>query len=61
MIKRSSDQLFVWNLGSTLGTIVNDPAIGHHFSKDAAPLRRGENFIVAGGWQSPFAFSVAIT
>jgi CRP-like cAMP-binding protein len=61
MIKRSSDQLLVWDLGSTLGTIVNDQAIGHHFSKDAAPLRRGENCIVAGGWHSPFAFSVSVT
>jgi hypothetical protein len=60
MIKRSGDQLLVWDLGSTLGTIVNDSAIGHHFGKDSAPLRRGENRIVAGGWHSPFAFSASV-
>jgi hypothetical protein len=30
------------DLGSTLGTMVNGRAIGHHFMKDAEPLHRGE-------------------
>ena len=60
MIEQSSDRLFVCDLGSTLGTIVNGMSIGHHFSQDAAPLRRGENHVVAGGRDSPFGFSVSI-
>jgi transposase-like protein len=60
MIARSGDRLLVSDLGSALGTIVNGQAIGHHFRKDAAPLHRGENHIVAGGWDSPFEFLVSI-
>jgi CRP/FNR family transcriptional regulator, cyclic AMP receptor protein len=57
---RSNGQLLVWDLGSMLGTIVNEQAIGHHFSKDAAPLRRGENRVVAGGWDSPYSFPISV-
>jgi CRP-like cAMP-binding protein len=59
MIARNGNQLVASDLGSTLGTIVNGQAIGHHFMKDAAPLHRGENHIVAGGRDSPFAFLVS--
>jgi hypothetical protein len=61
MITRSGDRLIVSDLASTLGTIVNGQAIGHHFTKDAAPLHRGENHVVAGGWGSPFEFLVSIS
>jgi CRP/FNR family transcriptional regulator, cyclic AMP receptor protein len=61
MIARSGDRLIVSDLGSTLGTIVNGQAIGHHFTKDAAPLHRGENHVVAGGRDSPFEFLVSIS
>jgi CRP/FNR family transcriptional regulator, cyclic AMP receptor protein len=61
MITRSGDRLILSDLGSTLGTIVNGQAIGHHFTKDAAPLHRGENHVVAGGWDSPFEFLVSIS
>jgi CRP/FNR family transcriptional regulator, cyclic AMP receptor protein len=60
MIARSGDRVLVSDLGSTLGTMVNGRAIGHHFMKDAEPLHRGENHIVAGGWNSPFEFLVSI-
>jgi hypothetical protein len=36
MILRNHDQLVVSDLGSTLGTIVNGRAIGHHFMRDAS-------------------------
>ena len=49
------------DLGSTLGTIVNDRSIGRDFSLDSAPLRRGENTIVAGGRGSPFVFAVTVS
>jgi hypothetical protein len=61
IIARSGDQLLVSDLGSTLGTTVNGQAIGHDFTKDTAPLHRGENLIVAGGRDSPFALSVSVS
>jgi CRP/FNR family cyclic AMP-dependent transcriptional regulator len=61
MIARSGDRVLVSDLGSTLGTMVNGRAIGHHFMKDAEPLHRGENHVVAGGWDSPFEFLVSIS
>jgi CRP/FNR family transcriptional regulator, cyclic AMP receptor protein len=60
MIVRGGGHLMVSDLGSTLGTLVNGQAIGHHFMKDAASLHRGDNEIVAGGWDSPFAFSLSV-
>jgi CRP/FNR family transcriptional regulator, cyclic AMP receptor protein len=53
--------LHVRDLCSTLGTIVNGQPIGNHFRTDDAPLRAGENEIVAGGMGSPFVFSVSIS
>jgi CRP/FNR family cyclic AMP-dependent transcriptional regulator len=61
MIARSGDRLLVSDLGSTLGTMVNGWSIGHHFMRDAEPLHRGENHVVAGGEDSPFKFSVFIS
>jgi CRP/FNR family transcriptional regulator, cyclic AMP receptor protein len=60
MIARSHEGVLVSDLGSTLGTVVNEQPIGHHFMTDAAPLHRGRNHIVAGGWDSPFAFAVSV-
>ena len=37
------------DLGSTLGTIVNNRSIGRDFPLDSVPLHQGENTIVAGG------------
>jgi hypothetical protein len=51
----------VRDLDSTLGTIVNERAIGRDFPSDSAPLRQGENTIVAGGRGSPFVFSVTLS
>jgi len=45
---------------STLGTLVNDRAIGRDFPIDTAPLRHGHNTIVAGGRGSPFVFRVTL-
>jgi len=60
MIARIRGGFIVEDLGSTLGTIVNSQAVGHHFARDFAPLHRGENRIVAGGSDSPFIFLVRI-
>jgi CRP-like cAMP-binding protein len=61
MIAQSGGRLLVTDVGSTLGTLVNGQGIGQHFTKDTAPLHRGENSIVAGGHDSPFAWSVSVS
>jgi len=60
MITRDQDRLFVSDLGSTLGTVVNGLAIGHNFMRDTAPLRRGDNRVIAGGLGSPFDFLLSV-
>lgn len=60
MIAGSQGRLLVTDLGSTLGTVVNGQAIGQNFMRDTAPLRRGDNRVVAGGGGSPFDFAVAV-
>jgi hypothetical protein len=61
MIEKRDGSYYVRDLRSTLGTIVNGEPIGDHFRGDDAPLRAGENEVIAGGVDSPFAFSVFIT
>ena len=50
----------VHDLNSHLGTVVNGQAIGAHFGSDWAPLRIGENTIIAGGEKSPFVFRIIV-
>lgn len=50
----------VSDLDSALGTIVNGRPIGTHFMQDSASLRRGENRVTAGGYDSPFDFVILI-
>src|SRR5438128_868372 len=60
MIEKRDGSYYVRDLCSTLGTIVNGEPIGEHFRGDDAPLRAGENEVIAGGVDSPFVFSVFI-
>jgi CRP/FNR family transcriptional regulator, cyclic AMP receptor protein len=60
MIEKRDENYYVRDLRSTLGTIVNGEPIGDHFRGDEAPLRAGENEVIAGGMNSPFVFSVFI-
>src|SRR5262245_32937966 len=60
MIEKRDENYYVRDLRSTLGTIVNGEPIGDHFRGDEAPLRDGENEVIAGGMNSPFVFSVFI-
>ena len=60
MIEKRDGCYYVRDLRSTLGTIVNGEPIGNHFRGDDAPLRAGENEVIAGGMDSPFVFSVLI-
>jgi hypothetical protein len=54
-------EVVVRDLGSTLGTLVNNRSIGRDFPLDSVPLRQGENTIVAGGTGSPFVFAVTVS
>jgi FHA domain len=58
IIEKYDGAYHVRDLRSTLGTIVNGEPIGDHFRTDDAPLRAGENEVIAGGVDSPFAFAV---
>ena len=58
MIETRDGSYHVRDLRSTLGTIVNGEPIGTHFRTDDAPLRAGENEVIAGGIDSSFVFSV---
>ena len=60
IIEKRNGGYHVRDLCSTLGTIVNGKPIGNHFRADDAPMRAGENEVVAGGVDSPFVFSVSI-
>ena len=60
MIEKRDRSYYVHDLRSTLGTIVNGQPIGQHFRSDDAPLRAGENEVIAGGVDSRFVFSVLI-
>jgi hypothetical protein len=60
MIENRDRKNYVRDLRSTLGTIVNGEPIGEHFRGDEAPLRAGDNELIAGGVDSPFVFSVII-
>jgi nucleotide-binding universal stress UspA family protein len=60
IIETRDGSYHVRDLRSTLGTIVNGEPIGNDFRTDHAPLRAGENEVVAGGVDSPFVFSVSI-
>jgi pSer/pThr/pTyr-binding forkhead associated (FHA) protein len=60
MLIRDDDDILVRDLSSTLGTIVNGQPLGRDFPVDSAPLRQGENSVVAGGAGSPFAFVVTV-
>jgi CRP/FNR family transcriptional regulator, cyclic AMP receptor protein len=60
MIEKRHGSYYVRDLYSRLGTIVNGDPIGEHFRSDEAPLRAGENEVIAGGVDSLFVFSVFI-
>jgi len=53
-------QLWLRDLGSALGTIVNQVPLGQDLPLDSVPLQRGANSVVAGGVGSPFAFDVTV-
>jgi CRP-like cAMP-binding protein len=50
----------VRDLNSEFGTIVNEIPLGHDFAQDRLPLLQGENAVIAGGRDSPYAFAVTL-
>lgn len=57
---RTGERLWVQDLGSFLGTIVNGVPIGSNFGADTAVLIEAENIVVAGGMESPFVFRIIV-
>jgi CRP-like cAMP-binding protein len=55
---QNPDGCGVLDLGSALGTGLNEDYLGHNFAKDFGYLKMGENKITAGGIDSPFTFNV---
>ena len=53
-------EVLIRDLGSDLGTIVNEVPLGRDFGQDAVLLHRGRNRVIAGGAGSPFEFAVAV-
>ena len=58
--KMASGNFIIRDLGSALGTQVNDDSLGVNFPKDFIALRDGENTVIAGGPQSPFVFQLKV-
>ncbi len=59
-VERSDDGYRVRDLGSVLGTQVNGEPIGSNFGLDVAPLKAGDNSIIAGGGGSPYCFLLTV-
>ncbi len=60
VILRTEHGLVVSDTASKLGTAVNDVYLGQDFPRSRAPLRQGENEIVAGGLNSPYRFRILV-
>ncbi len=48
----------ILDLGSALGTALNEDFLGHNFGKDFGYLKMGDNIVTAGGIDSPFIFKI---
>ncbi len=59
-IEKADGRVWIHDLNSHLGTIVNGRPIGTDFSTDSAPLDTGENTVAAGGAHSPYVFWVVV-
>ena len=58
--KMPDDRFIIRDLGSTLGTQVNEDYLGTDFAKDFIELDEGEHYISAGGSDSPFKLRLVI-
>jgi predicted component of type VI protein secretion system len=60
-IEREGDHFFVRDRGSSLGTVVNEAAIGLAENTLTQDLRGGENQILLGSDDSQFRFKVTLS
>ena len=60
-IEREGDHFFVRDRGSTVGTVVNDTAIGLAEDTLTCDLRGGDNEILLGADDSPFKFKITLS
>jgi len=58
--KMADGKIIVRDLGSMLGTQVNESFLGTEFPSDFTNLQEGENIIRAGGNDSPFRFRIVV-
>jgi CRP/FNR family transcriptional regulator, cyclic AMP receptor protein len=56
-----NDEVWLRDLGSELGTIVNGTPLGRDFPIDGVALQIGTNSVVAGGKGSPFEFTLSLS
>ena len=59
-VVRNGEGFAVSDLASTLGTVVNGEPVGEMFASTQAPLREGDNEVVAGGDGSPYVFRIVV-
>lgn len=57
-IQRNEQGAFISDRGSKTGTIVNDVAIGAGSELSHAPLKYGDNTVIAGTQDSPYRFCI---
>ncbi len=55
---KNPDGYGVLDLGSALGTALNEDFLGRNFGKDFGYLKMGDNKVTAGGIDSPFTFKI---
>ena len=60
MLQAESGGIWLRDLDSELGTIVNGTPLGRDFPLDGIALRTGANSVVAGGKGSPFEFMLIL-
>lgn len=59
-INYASNQYFVLDRGSTLGTVVNGERLGGYHQSNSCTLEKEENEIILGNDDSPFRFMITI-
>ena len=59
-IDTANGGFIVRDMHSALGTEVNGQGLGDQFTSDRAPLRAGDNLVVAGGRGSPYRFRIVL-
>lgn len=59
-INHINNTFYVWDRGSSLGTIVNNEQLGGRISNFKLNLEKGENIVILGDESSPFKFKIIV-